>query len=353
MVCLISRISAMKSTLILLCLIMAVFAEDEPSEVEPTDASTKAPETSDGCDPWPSNVRTLRECCDLPSQSNVMLQNVCSTKCMLKSSDLQADCAVECYVNMTRLIINGAIAKPVVKRIYDSNSYYERSWKKVISDGVDKCEYVAGETLTQGLVKFYNCVNDYMSENCANFIQTAECEATENQFEKCKKVQANCSSWPNNLMHPDVCCLTPKLFNDDLERKCRVDCNRKEFFVTKQAQCINNCTWVETGLRVDGKVDFEVVKKMVLESSKKNEAWEKPIESAMDVCEKVVRGVEAQKMSDLSINIHLLRCLEENLSDKCAEFRPEPYCAKVKRFVKQCPETKPHRSRMVYVSSTY
>lgn len=251
------------------------------------------------CDPWPSYLRSREDCCNIPSQSNTILQDICTTKCSLKSVESQSDCAVECYVNITTIIKDGSINKIAVKRLYENNAFHNREWVKVIGEAVEKCDYETTGTLTQNLIKFHNCVNDLLAENCVSFIQTPECDPTEEYHEQCKNIQPNCTAWPTHQIHPEVCCKTPQLFSEALTSKCSRDCKRKELFLVKQSECIQNCTYIETGLRSDGKVDFEVVKKMLIESSNKSEAWEKPIESSIQFCEKKIRGNSKAKKKDV------------------------------------------------------
>lgn len=265
----------MKRTFYFLCSLLFVLAEDETSECNP------------------SSLKPVRDCCNIPHHSNDLLQNVCYTRCALKSIDVRSDCAVDCYVNMTGLIRDGSINKSAAKRIYENNAYHDRVWLKLIGDGVDKCNFESTESLTENLIKFYNCVDDFLSENCVSFIQTSECDKVEEHFETCKNIQPDCSVWPKHLMNPAICCQTPSLFSETLNSKCRTECHRKQFLLTKQIECLNNCTYIETGLKAEGKFNFEVVKKMLIESSgNKSEIWEKPIENAVNVCEKFITGKE-------------------------------------------------------------
>lgn len=242
------------------------------------------------CDPWPKNIKSREDCCNVPSQSNVMLENVCFSRCKLKSIDLQDGCALECYVNMTTVIKEGTINKVAVKRIYENNAYEERQWIKVIGEGVDKCEYNSTGSLTQNLIKFHTCVNNFLSDNCVSFVQTPECDASEVHYEQCMNIQTTCTSWPLHLMHPESCCTIPQLFSDEFSSKCRHSCKRKELFILKQGECMNNCIFNETGLRSEEKIDFEVVERMLIENSNKTVAWEKPIKDSVQICEKSVRG---------------------------------------------------------------
>lgn len=272
----------MKKFLIFLCAFVIAAADDEPAV---------------DCENWPSNLKKVEECCNIPFHSNSLIQNICYSKCVIKAKDLQDDCTAECYVNMTGLIKEGTINKVAVKRIYENNCFSDRRWAKTISDAVDKCEYDSSESVMKNLVKFYNCADDFLAANCVSFIQSVECDATEDHFEQCKKIEPNCTAWPIDLMHPDVCCKIPKLISDDLTTKCRFGCQRKEFFSHKQVECMQNCTYIDTGLKLNGKFDFEVVKKILMESTNKTEAWEKPIGEAAEVCEKLLKGKKELSVS--------------------------------------------------------
>ena len=62
--------------------------------------------------------------------------------------------------------------------------------------------------------------------------------------------------------------------------------------------------------------------------------------------------LEAQKTAEQSVNLHLMRCLSDSLSDNCVDFRPEQYCSKVKRFMTKCPDVKPIRHKTIALSSS-
>lgn len=263
---------------VLLLLSAVVVSEDEPAEI------------SNECKTWPSNLRSLQECCNVPYHSNSVLQSICQTKCFVVAKDSQYECVVDCYINMTGLIKDGTVNKLVVKRIYENNIYNERSWIKVISEGVEKCEYPTNGSKIEKLVGFYNCVNDFLAENCKDFIQSSECQDTEEQFEKCREIKPNCTVWPTNMIHPESCCKIPVLITERMASKCRLNCQRKELFMTQQADCIQNCSYVESGLMLNGKFDFATVKKLLVENSNSSEAWTKPIDDAIEVCEKSIKG---------------------------------------------------------------
>lgn len=212
------------------------------------------------------------------------------------------DCAIDCYVKATGLIKEDrTIKKDVAKKMYERNAFGDLAWKKVINDGVDKCEYEPQNSTIAALIKFYNCVNDILSENCVNFIHSFECLPTEELFEKCRNIQPNCNEWPPSYPHPEVCCKPPQLISENLRSKCRIECQRKEFFIVKQSECVNNCMFIETGLRVGGKVDFAVVKEMLAENTNKTEEWEKSIDIAVENCEKLLKGEKKTSIASLQL----------------------------------------------------
>lgn len=247
-------------------------------------------ESSDDCKTWPSNLKSLQECCTVPYYLNVMVQNVCQVKCSIKTKYLQYDCIADCYLNMTGLIKDGTINKLVAKKIFENNIHIDKNWIKLISDGVDKCEYEKNGTVIESLIKFYNCVNDFLAENCLTFNQYSECFATEAHFVKCKNISPNCTAWPTNVIHPEVCCKVPALISQNLKTKCRIQCQKKEFFTISISECSQNCTFLEAGLQADGTISFDVVKRILRENANTSEAWEKSITEAVEVCEKTTKG---------------------------------------------------------------
>lgn len=324
------------------------------------------------CKTWPTNLRPLQECCYIPLHSNARAQIDCYAKCSSPKIESREECATDWYVNVTGLLKEGVLRKDVAKKLYENNSFGDSAWKKVIAEGVDKCEFEThNSTVIAELIKFYNCVNDHLTDNCANFIHSDECYSTEEYFEKCRNIQPNCNEWPAGYPHPEACCKTPQLISEALRMKCRLECQRKEFFITKQSECVNNCTYIETGLRNGGKFDFTVVKKMLTDNTIKLDEWEKSLDAAVDNCEKLMKGnifvnkvnlshsikfefsdLENQKMNEQTVNIHLISCLTDELSNKCVEFRPDPICNKLKRFMKKCPEASPRKPQVIFVTAT-
>lgn len=252
-------------------------------------ANDESPATD--CSTWPPNLMPIKECCNIPIHLHKEFQSYCVNKVLSKEDESM----MACYLNKTGILKDGIINKAAVKKIYIKNISGERKWLKVINDSVEKCHYDAQSSTTENLIKFHNCIDELLAENCPNFIQTEGCAATEEHFNDCNKSQLNCSSWPVDLVFPHACCKTPVIISEELTIRCRQNCSRKEFFTQNQMDCIKNCTYFDNGLIVNGKVEFEAAKKMLLKNSNKSEIWEKTIDTAVDACVRVIKGDGIQK----------------------------------------------------------
>ena len=206
---------------------------------------------------------------------------------------------------MTLLVgSDGKINKNVAKRIYNSNAYFEQNWMKLINDSVEMCNFEESKSLAKSLAKFYECVNQNLEDSCVNFVNTIECDKVQEHFETCRNITPNCHSWPENLIDPEPCCNTPRLFplTSHLNLICRKKCSAEEFFVPRQMKCVENCLNNDTKLKVNGKFDFKVVKQLLLESTTKKSEWEKPVAEAASVCEGKIHGCENLKIRRFEID---------------------------------------------------
>lgn len=218
--------------------------------------------------------------------------NHCFFKCHTNetSEDEQNECAAHCYSNVTLLIADGKFNKNIAKRIYGNNAFHELRWTKLINESVDSCDFNETGSLAGSLAIFFECINLNLENNCASFVNSLECDKVQEHFEKCNKIEPDCNHWPQTLINPEVCCITPRLFNQHQIFSCRRKCSAKELFLQRQIKCVDNCLYNETNVKVDGKFNFEVVKKFLLENSKKQPKWETAINDAVEKCEKKIKG---------------------------------------------------------------
>jgi hypothetical protein len=188
---------------------------------------------------------------------------------------------------------DGKFNKNIVKRIYNMNSFYEQRWVKLINDSVESCKFEESKNLARSLAKFFECTNQYLEDNCINFVNTLECDKVQEHFESCNNVTADCNTWPENLLDPEFCCNTPRMFSQNSKHSvsCRRKCSAEELFIPRQIKCVESCLNVDTKLKVNGKFDFKVVKQLLLESTQKKDEWEKPISAAAEKCEGKLNGI--------------------------------------------------------------
>lgn len=209
-----------------------------------------------------------------------------------KDEEEQNDCAAKCYANVTLLVHDGKFNKNIARRIYENHAFHEAKWMKVINESFELCEYDESATsLAENMAKFFECINSHLENNCVSFVNSMDCDKVQELFEKCHNHEADCTSWPQVLIHPDVCCKTPQLFSQHAISVCRGKCSAKELFLPRQLKCMEKCLFSDTSVKVDGKFDFKVVLKLLTEHILSNPEWEKPIVTAVEKCETKIKGL--------------------------------------------------------------
>lgn len=269
----------------------AVATSSESTSVTHSDPSidTTTAKSNVSCEVWPSSLKPLRECCEIPDHVSIYAQSSCQSKCSMTEKNLRDTCIINCYVRQTGLLKHESVDKATVKKMYETNSY-DSNWRKIINASVDKCEFVSNASLTENLALFFNCVEDLMAESCVRFIESEECDKVQDHFEKCRNVHPNCTEWPIGLLQPSGCCKFPILFAE-CSSKCKQSCQKKEIFAQKRLDCEHNCTISASELiTVNRSLDFAIAKKMLIENSNNSEEWKKPIDHAVESCEKIFKG---------------------------------------------------------------
>lgn len=303
-----TEMTILKAILILITFIIHSIKSEEidTTTIPPTEAAI-TPAQSD-CETFLANKTALQACCLLPENIDVLIQQNCYKSCSSSAPRDQLDsCALECYLSVTGLYDKQVFSKPVAKRIYNFNSQ-NINWIKLIEEAVDRCDFVPGDSVEQSVLKFYNCADDYLTENCASFLQNPNCDSVEEKFESCRAKAYDCTKWPCGLVSPEACCESPRIQTLEMIEKCALQCQRKEILIRKKAKCNFNCTLVDTGIVVEGKVNFANIKKVLVENANKPE-WEKPIESAMATCEGRYRGEHRTfEVIIVRIYIHFSSC---------------------------------------------
>lgn len=245
----------------------------------------------DNCDQVFSDKSLLQQCCNIPNSINFLSQQNCYARCSHVPLPQMDICAMDCYLMETMLLDpDRKLVKSIAKRIYKSNTYHEASWLGLIDSGVDNCTYEVNDDVEQSLKKFYGCVDNYLISNCVSFLQSPKCEEIEERYDICKEKTVDCTSFPCNLVYIQSCCKTPQLLNPNVMEKCSIDCQMKEILIRKRAECTFNCTYIDTGLLIDGKVSFENSKRILMMNTNSSNEWEKSIDVAIKTCEPRFKG---------------------------------------------------------------
>lgn len=262
----------------------------------------------DGCDPWPSNLTAITFCCEVPNTKFWSPRHAgkCESKCDKVSAETQSDCAAECIATEAGLVKNNDLDKSKVK--LHLNSMMRESFAataaptekqltllvQLLNEAVEKCEFKSTEKMSHDLAIFYDCVETFMAHNCLLHDNYAICDASVVYNEKCRKHPTNCSEWPDPryFMTADFnhCCRSPNIIASDHYSKFMTTCQKKEFLSHKRFECMYNETIAESGVKDIEHFDFEVVRKMLIESANKTLKWEKPIDDAIETCSKEIKG---------------------------------------------------------------
>ncbi|KAG5669309.1 hypothetical protein PVAND_017197 [Polypedilum vanderplanki] len=327
--------------------------EKSKTKAPATKSSPKSSQPDDSCTPWPSNLKSVRDCCNIPHNPASISLNTCFYRCSSREIDerRQVECAASCFVNVTGILLDDRLNRDRVKNLFIGTMMSNERWTRIIENAVDKCDLNSKNSLHAALARFFACINDYMAQNCVQFVQSTECEKTQDLFESCNHVKSNCNIWPVNLPNPEVCCRIPPLFSQKLVEKCRYECEHKELFAQRQLKCNEACLYNDTKLRNDGRFNFDVVKDLLMNSANFLPEWRKPISDAVDKCRTYISyqhdpAVSNHHPSTMGVNYEitiLQTCLRDHLANDCVEFKDEGYCKRVKNFAKKCPETRPRK----------
>lgn len=260
-------------------------------------ATSTAENHTENCTSWPSNLKTLAECCVIPHHSDFYVEVGCERDCYgikdYKGGILK--CVLDCYVGKGTLLMRyGKISTTTVARLYERESYdldgNSKKWKKVIAAGVTSCHFESNETLKENLAKYFNCIDEYLTENCVQFKSTYECFKVYSHVENCKSPQADCTRWPENLTFSPNCCKMPQIF-EDISSNCTSSCAKKELLPISQNNCGKFCDSLETGLlTARGNINFDKVRKNLQESEEFSEKWTQQVDDAVDSCKIEVKG---------------------------------------------------------------
>lgn len=281
------------------------------SLAQATTKATQAPTASSAspsspCDPWPKLNKSLTDCCIIPYHTNLNVERSCfvvaCNKTNLTINSTTISLTSSCYFQATRLVVDGKADKEVAKAIYKNQSEIytkfigHNPWATIIDEAVTKCEIPAGVNMTENLIKFYLCTNDYLIKNCPlSAIDSSDaCDPVEEHYEQCKGPKPNCDEWPMKLMLPEYCCNCPEIVLPSVMSGCYSECKSKTF-QREKATCVLDCKNKKLNWKKNGKFDFEAVKSLLMANALKSDLWEKSIATVVETCRTVIEG-RLQKM---------------------------------------------------------
>lgn len=273
-----------------------------------------------GCYSWPAELKTLRECCVLPEAVNFWTVKGCRQTCSAQGFLAGMNCVVDCFVGKTGILQDGVFNKTVAAGLY--KTYYNQ-WERIIKDGANQCNYNPSGQLEGNLARYFDCVDDYLSQNCVHFVESRECEAVQERFDTCDYTPQNCDKWPTNLFLPAFCCEIPKIY-PEATPKCKSQCSKTELFYFKRKQCEKACTQRETGLVTEsGTINFTLAETLLTQNLNKTdqEKWTSTVKYAIAKCEAELEG-NLKVVSRIFYNL----CIPNRVQQRAAQnvFDVEP-----------------------------
>ena len=260
--------------------------------------TTTLPPTPHNCE-WPRNLKPLHECCSIPYHANFKVQRDCMTNTAIafnRSGNITSrESYAKCYLEKTKLWQNGKFNKEIAKEIYRNytNIYKVMTgsdpWYDVIGEAVDKCDFPNTSLMSVNLANYYICTNRYLVTRCAIIDSSDDCEPVEEHYEKCRKVQTACSTWPMKVMLPEFCCIYPELVSKSVLLNCRKECSTK-IIQLEVAKCVIECVEKSVGAKTNGKYNFDVVKNVLMANANKNSRWEGSITKSVEYCKSLIQG---------------------------------------------------------------
>jgi hypothetical protein len=280
------------------------------------------------CEPFPSGLKTVKECCALskrqPSNADIKCSKFNQDDDKEKAALEAEECFLAMYANVTgtsgiiRLMLIDIKSKSLnlkyftlifKKLIVDDRNLNknklmlsafspfaynnENHHEDIVKIATENCEFVSTGNLSLNLATFYDCINNFVTDKCTHFTNfVTGCDLVEEHLIKCGRIATNCDEWPEGGL-VDSCCKSPKVIKDEIQDICARDCKKNEYFQQLLRKCFFDCIVRETKVMSNNKLDMEIVKKVLIDNTNNTAEWEKPIEAAVTKCEKNWKGFES------------------------------------------------------------
>ena len=317
------------------------------------------------CKPYPSDLRSLEECCDVPLLFNNDQYAACEHMCS-HDNDTSLECPVKCLLKFNNIMKNSAINKTAIEAYFDQNGN-DPNWKPITKFAMESCQFVIDPkvNLKKIFEDFEDCMNIKFEEHCIHFKDSKGCDKVEEFMFKCQNFKHNCSVWPFWFVKlPETCCDgRPELFDSNLDIKANIYCKKQDLLSRgEQLRCLTNFMLNETKIRTNEKWNFNVASKRLTENSKNGSKWKTAIEKTMETCQKQVQGLitvflfncfikrfciqdDEKDGKDAShVNFWFYECVKASFGDFCPEYAVKRNeCRRVAAYKKACPESVPPR----------
>lgn len=258
--------------------------------------STMAPlNLPPACKPYPSDLKSLEECCDVPLLFSDEQYGACEHMCS-HEKDTSPDCPVKWLLKFNNIMKNSVINKTAIEAYFDQHGTNDPNWQPITKSALESCHIVVDTkvSLKKALEDFEDCMNIKFEEHCIHFKDSEGCGKVEEFIFKCQNFKHNCSVWPTWFVKlPETCCDgRPELFDSNLYKKAHNHCKKQDLFSKgEQMRCQTTFMLNESKIRTDEKWNFDVASKRLTENSKNNSKWKTPIEKTMETCQKQVQGL--------------------------------------------------------------
>lgn len=259
-----------------------------------TDSTVK--NKSSSCLPYPANLKSLEECCQVPILFDDEVFGTCEFICSEDKKDSKnPDCPVKCLFENNGIVKKKVVNRTAIEWTYDKFGLAYPLWKNVTSSGLDKCvlEYDDKPGLKEKFELFEKCMSKHYQVNCVQFKEPVECDAVEDFMEKCHGNHENCEIWPTWIVKlPEYCCPNrPELFSKEMKAKAEDYCSDQQIISNLgKMQCLATYSLNATGIRSGEKWDFTIALKM-LNDHESDPKWKSIIEKTIKTCENQVHGL--------------------------------------------------------------
>lgn len=251
---------------------------------------------STDCTPYPSNLKSLDECCKHPILFDDEITGTCDYLCAEDEEDKDnPDCPYNCMLINNNVVKKQKVNVTALEFIFDKYGIGDPDWHNITHDGIKQCDlkYEVGH-LKENYEKFEGCMTSFYRSHCVEFKEPVECDAVEDFMLKCQHIKPNCAVWPRHIVKlPEFCCDNrPELFSKDLQDKAEDYCSDQDI-ISKAGtmQCLANYLLNITSIKAAKKWNFAIAKKLLTENSKDDAKWTATIEKTVETCEKQVHGL--------------------------------------------------------------